>query len=111
MVELPHRYEYYSYDKKIKSNKKVDKPEKQLSSLKSLIQSRQKKEIVKKIFGNNEKEFEKLIDELEPIKNWTDAFKRVERELNKRNIYLHEPDAILFTNILYFRYFPDEDQF
>jgi len=111
MVELPHRHNYHSYNKKIKINNKVDKPEKRLSSLKSFIKPSQKKEIIKKIFGNNEQEYQNLIDELEPVKNWTEALKRVERELNKRNIYLHEPDAILFTNILYFRYFPDEDEF
>lgn len=111
MVELLHRHNFNSYNKKIKINNKVDKPGRQLSSLKSLIQPRQKKEIIKKIFGNNEKEYQNLIDELEPIKNWTEALKRVERELNKRNIYLHEPDAILFTNILYFRYFPEDDEF
>lgn len=111
MVELLHRHNYHGYNKKIKINNKVEKLEKQLSSLKSLIQPKQKKEIIKKIFGNSEQEYQNLIDELEPVKNWTEALKRVERALNKRNISLHEADAIFFTNILYFRYFPEEDEF
>lgn len=111
MVELLSRYKYQGYNKEIKINNKADKLEKQLSSLRSLIQPKQKKEIIKKIFGNSEQEYQNLIDELEPVKNWTEALKRVERALNKRNIPLHEADAIFFTNILYFRYFPDENKF
>ena len=111
MVEPLHRHKYQGDKKEIKINNKADKVEKQLSSLKSLIQPRQKKEIIKRIFGNNDQAYQNLIDELESVKNWTEALKRVEKELNKRNISLHEADAILFTNILYFRYFPEDNEF
>ena len=41
------------------------------------------------------------------INNWQDAWQMIEAELNKRDIEVHEPDAVFLTDILYCRYFPE----
>jgi hypothetical protein len=108
MVEIFHRRSDSFYNKKIKIKSNCDKSLKKLPSLNSLIAPGQRKEIVKKLFNNNEQVFNNLIQQLEVINDWQDAWHKVEIELNKHHIYLHNPDAIFLTNILYSRYFPEK---
>lgn len=110
MVELLHNRRDFSYNKTITLHRKEDRILKSLPSLKSIITPKQKKQIIKKIFNNDEKEFNNLIEELESVTNWADALTKIETEFSKRDIYLHGPHAVLFTDILYARYFSQDDQ-
>lgn len=107
MVEILHRRAESYYNKTIKIKNNGAKIQQNLLPLNSLFNQKQKKAIIKKIFGNNHAEFEQFVQKLESIKDWTAALKWVEQELNKREIYLHNPAAVLFTNILFSRYFPE----
>ena len=110
MVELRSRRVDGGYNKIIDLNKKSNPPQQKLLPLKSLIDPHRRKELIKKLFKNNESEFEELVHELEPIQEWQEALQKVEQELKHRNIHLQERKAVLFTNILYHRYFPEDDQ-
>jgi seryl-tRNA synthetase len=109
MVKILHRHSEADYNKTIKIKTDGTKIQKNLLPLNSLINQKQKKVIIKKIFGNSHAEFEQFVQELEAITEWTAALKRVEAELNKREISLHNPHAVLFTNILFARYFPEAE--
>ncbi|MBN2008611.1 hypothetical protein JW960_04605 [candidate division KSB1 bacterium] len=76
----------------------------------SLINVQQRSEIVKRLFRQNEQAFENLVKKLEPITIWKEAIHIVEEELKKFDVYIRDQNAGLFTNILYARYFPDDDQ-
>ena len=110
MVELLHNRRDFSYNKIITLHRKEDRILKSLPSLKSIITTKQRKQIIKKIFNSNEREFNSFIEELEAIPNWPDALTKVQSEFGKRDIYLHGPHAVLFTDILYARYFSQDNQ-
>lgn len=108
MVKILHRHSESYYNKTIKIKNHGVNIQKNLPPLNSLFNQKQQKTITKKIFRNNHAEFEQFVQELETIKDWTEALKRVEAELSRREIYLHNPAAVLFTNILFSRYFPED---
>ncbi|MCU0643616.1 MAG: hypothetical protein MUC94_05090 [bacterium] len=108
MVEILHRHTGSFYNKTIKVKNLIDKSQKNLASLQSLIAPNQKKQIVKKIFRNDEKAYDDFIQQLEAINNWQDTWQTVEAELNKRDICTHQSDAVFFTDILFCRYFPED---
>jgi len=107
MVKILHRHSEAYYNKTIKIKNNGTKIQKNLLPLNSLFDQKQRKAIIKKLFRNNHAEFEQFVQELEAIKDWPEALKRVEGELSKREISLHNPDAVLFTDILFSRYFPE----
>ncbi len=81
-----------------------------LQPLRSLFTQNRRQDLIKKLFHNQETEFDKLIDELESVQNWQQALKKVDQEFKKHQINLHDRNAVLFTNILYVRYFPDDSR-
>ncbi len=107
MVKILHPHTDLFYNKTLNIKNQSNKRQKSLSSLQSLITPIQKKKIVKRIFTNDENAYDDLILKLEVTDNWRDAWHIVESELNKRNIAVHEPDAVFFTDILYYRYFAE----
>ena len=107
MVEILHRRTSSLFNKTLKVKNHTDRSLKNLASLKSLITPNQKKKIVKKLFKNDEKAYDDFIHQLEVINNWQDAWQMVEAELNKRDISMHQSDAVFFTDILFCRYFPE----
>ena len=81
-----------------------------LQPLRSLFSLDRRQDLIKKLFHNQAAEFDKLIDELESVQSWQQALKKVDQEFKKHHIDLHDRNAVVFTNILYVRYFPDDSQ-
>ena len=75
-----------------------------------MIKPNQRNEIIRTIFKANRNEFDRLIDELETVQDWRTALKKVEEKCRKYGFYLYDREVLLFTDILYNRYFPEEDQ-
>lgn len=109
MVELLHRRDYTNYRIKTQPSKNSVKVTDKLQSLRSLFTKDRRQDLIKKLFHNKETEFDQLIDELESVPNWQQALKKVDHEFKKHNINLHDRNAALFTNILYARYFPEDN--
>jgi len=107
MVEILHRHAASYSGKKIKITNQYEKDQENLPSLTSLIDPKIKKEFVKKLFKNDETAFNELLQQLDLIKNWPDAWHKVEIELSKRDANIHDAVAVRLTNILYARYFPE----
>ncbi|MFZ5515000.1 MAG: hypothetical protein ACOY90_00070 [Candidatus Zhuqueibacterota bacterium] len=109
MVELHKRFNDTDGNKVIRLNSANDRKKVPLAPIKLCISNQQKKKIIKSLFGNNEKEYEDCIAELQGISEWKNALAQVEKTLARRNIELHAPAAVVFTDILYARYFPEKE--
>ena len=81
-----------------------------LQPLRSLFSQDQWKDLIKKLFHNQAAEFDDLIDELESVQSWQQALKKVDQEFKKHHIDLYDRYAVVFRNILYARYFPDDSR-
>lgn len=110
MVELLHRRDLLNYRIKIQPNKNSINVIDRLPPLRPLFTQDRRQDLIKKLFHNQEAEFDKLINELESVQNWQQALKNIDQEFKKLHINLHDRNAALFTNILYVRYFPDDSQ-
>ena len=92
-------------------NFKIDLPEqfsntnRVLPQIDSLIDLKQRKIFIKKLFDNREEDYRGFIQYLETITDWKETYKAVEAELLKRKIHLTKNEAILFTNILFQRFY------
>jgi len=81
----------------------------QLVSLDSLLNPRTTKLINSKVFKGNEAEFKKFIQDLESFRSWQDSLKKIEDELNRRKVKYNDQGAVMLTNVVYRRYFPNDD--
>lgn len=110
MVAILRRAESIYSEQKIRIKKLDADSNRNLIPVRHLLNLKEKKEFVKKLFQNNPSEFENFIQSLENIKNWREAMKRVIKEFDNRQIDRHSHAAVLFTDMLYKRYYPDDDQ-
>lgn len=110
MVELSYRRDIPNYKVTIHASKKEATVANKLLPLRLLFTPDKRRTLIKKLFHNDETEFDNLIDELEPVQEWQQALKKVDHEFKKSNINLHDRNAAMFTDILYARYFPDDNQ-
>jgi hypothetical protein len=76
-----------------------------LPSIRSIITPKQRKIFIRKLFFQEETEYEQFIGALEPADNWAEAYRTVEKEFANRKISLNGEEAISFTNILFRRYY------
>lgn len=90
---------------KIDLQQQFSKTKKVLPSIDSLIDQKQRKTFIKKLFDNRERDYAGLIQRLETVTNWQETYKIVEDELAIRKISPTKGEAVLFTNILYKRFF------
>jgi hypothetical protein len=109
-VELLHRRDIPNYRIKIQPNKNNVGVMDSLQPLRSLFSQDQWKDLIKKLFHNQAAEFDDLIDELESVQSWQQALKKVDQEFKKHHIDLYDRYAVVFRNILYARYFPDDSR-
>jgi len=79
-----------------------------LESLQTLFDGKRKEDFVAKLFGGQVADFEQLIARLEGVASWSEAYHVIEEEFNRRGIPLHQKEAIVFTNLVYKRYFPKD---
>ncbi len=82
-------------------------PGRKLVPIEKLMKNRDRKIILKKLFDNQNPEFEKLIEKLNKVQTWKETFRIVEEEFNTRGINQHQYESVLFTDILFRRFYPD----
>ena len=111
MEKLMHFKRLDSTEKPIPlNNKQILENKMVLPSLDSLINDKRRSFIIKKIFKNQNSEYFAFIKNLEMYRSWNDALKRLDAEMTKRKINNNSEAAVLLSNIVYLRYFPNDDE-
>ncbi len=90
---------------KIELNGQFSATRKVLPPIESLIDPKQRKTFIKKLFASKESDYENFIRRLESIKDWKETFQAVELEFSNRKVNPGKDEAVLFTNILFNRFF------
>lgn len=78
--------------------------------MKDCIDSANSSQFIKKLFDKNDEAFWNLINILERTKTWREALRLIETELGERHVDVYCQQAILFTNLIYRRYFPEDEE-
>ena len=84
---------------------KSDKP---LEDVNKIITGRNRKKIVKKLFKRKENEFNSFADILNSQVNWKEASVIIDEEFYQRGINPYSKEAILFSDMVYTRFFPKD---
>ncbi len=79
-----------------------------LEDIYTLIEDRDKKVYIKKLFKKKDKEFFNLLNEINAASNWKDANMIIEDTFYNLEINPYQKEAIAFTDAVYSRYFPKE---
>lgn len=90
---------------KIDLNGQFNTTRKVLPPIESLIDPKLRKTFVKKLFASKESDYENFLRRLENIKDWKETYQAVEHEFSRRKVDPGKGEAILFTNILFNRFF------
>ena len=82
-------------------------PKKSLQSINKIINERERKNFIRKLFQNDPVQFDNFIMNLEGIKEWNESFQFVETELARRMINQNCEDAQRLTNLVFRRFYPE----
>lgn len=77
-----------------------------LEDLYKLIEDKDKKVYIKKLFKKKDKEFFEFLNQLNAAKNWKDANNIIEDTFYNHEVNPYQKEAIEFTDAVYTRYFP-----
>jgi hypothetical protein len=80
-----------------------------LKDLYQVIEDKDKKTYIKKLFKKKDKEFFQLLNDLNAINNWPQANTLIEDVFYNHDINPYQKEAIAFTDAVYTRYFPPKD--
>lgn len=80
-----------------------------LKDLYQIIEDKDKKTYIKKLFKKKDKEFFQLLNDLNAINNWPAANTLIEDVFYSHDINPYQKEAIAFTDAVYTRYFPPKD--
>lgn len=80
-----------------------------LEDLYKVIEDKDKKTYIKKLFKKKDKEFFDLLNQLNQINNWKDANVLIEDTFYNHEINPYQKEAIAFTDAVYTRYFPTKN--
>ena len=94
------------YDLIIKRSKIEEQPDVPLIPLKKMIDEKNEKFIVKKVFDNKKNEYYKFIDNLDIIESWKEAKETIDKELFLRAIKPFSKEALRLGDLVFNRYFP-----
>lgn len=86
---------------------KEDKSEINLEPIENFIDEEDRKKIIKKIFKKNEQDYLDAISEINKMTSWKDASKYIDEIYILNEVDLYSPEAIIFTDIAYKRFYPD----
>ena len=81
-----------------------------LPPIESLINQKQRKRIIKKIFKHSADDFQGFLRRLDPVNNWREAYIMIESELMGKKVPLHLDEVLLLTSIVYRRYYPNDEE-
>jgi HD superfamily phosphohydrolase len=84
---------------------KSDQP---LEDINKIVTGRNRKKIVKKLFKRKENEFNSFADILNSQTNWKEASVIIDEEFYQRGINPYSKEAILFSDMVYTRFFPKD---
>ncbi len=79
-----------------------------LEDLNNMIKGRMRKKIIKKLFKKDEQAFNEFIAKLNAIPTWKEASHFIDDTFYERNINPYSKEAIMFSDIVYMRYFPKD---
>ncbi len=79
-----------------------------LEDIYKLIEDRDKKVYIKKLFKKKDKEFFNLLNDINAAKTWKDANTIIEDTFYNLEVNPYQKEAITFTDAVYGRYFPKE---
>ena len=79
-----------------------------LEDLQNMIKGRTRKKIIKKLFKKNEQAFNEFISKLNQIQTWKEASHFIDDTFYEMNINPYSKEAIMFSDIVYMRYFPKD---
>jgi len=77
--------------------------------LRSLIDTRTEKSFVKKLFGGDRDAYDSLLDKLNDAESWRVAKILIDNELFKRDVDPFSREAIKLVDLVYGRYYPEEN--
>lgn len=80
-----------------------------LEDLNKLIEDKDKKVYIKKLFKKKDKEFFQLLANLNASTNWKDANNLIDDTFYALEVNPYQKEAIAFTDAVYSRYFPKKD--
>jgi hypothetical protein len=79
-----------------------------LADLSTLIQGRSRKKIIKRLFKKKEGEYNSFIDLINQHSTWKDASVIIDEEFYERGINPYSKEAIMFSDLIYLRFFPKD---
>jgi hypothetical protein len=79
-----------------------------LEDIYKIIEDRDKKVYIKKLFKKKDKEFFELLNSINAAKSWKDANTIIEDTFYNMEVNPYQKEAISFTDAAYGRYFPKE---
>jgi hypothetical protein len=89
----------------VASQIKSDQP---LQEISTLLTGRTRKKIIKKLFNKKENEFDNFVSQINEMSAWKDASVLIDEEFYERGINPYSKDAIIFSDIIYVRFFPKD---
>ena len=89
----------------VASQIKSDAP---LHDLNELITGRTRKKIIKRLFKKSESDFSSFINRLNEQSAWKDASIIIDEEFYERSINPYSKEAIVFSDLIYLRFFPKD---
>ena len=79
-----------------------------LEDLNNLIKGRVRRRVVKKLFNRKEHEYLNFLEKLNELVTWKDASRLIDDEFYAREINPYSKEAIMFSDIIYVRFFPKD---
>lgn len=80
-----------------------------LQSLTALMPPQLQQQFVKKLFRSDATRFEKLLMQLEAAPDWVVAHRLIEAYFYRHQINPYQNDATRFSDLIYKRYFPQDE--
>jgi len=107
VIKVTNMYED-PLDRIIKRSQIEKQPDGPIESLKKIIDEKNEKFLIKRIFKNEKAEYHEFIEHLEQIESWKEAKEIIDRELNIREIKPFSKEALRLGDLVFTRYFPEK---
>lgn len=95
------------YNQIIERSQIEKQPEGPIEPLIELIEEKEAKFLIKRVFNSRKTEYDKFIERLEAIDNWKKAKEIIDVELNLRGIKPFSKEALKLGDLVFNRYFPE----
>ena len=89
----------------VASQMQSDKP---MEDMNSMVVGRTRKKIIKKLFKKKENEFLSFVNMINEQTAWKDASVVIDNEFYERGINPYSREAIMFSDLIYIRFFPKD---